>query len=1181
MSERQWTPEQRDAIQARGGTLLVSAAAGSGKTAVLVERVVSRMLDQEHPVDADRMLIVTFSNAAAAEMKQRLMARVTQLLEANPESQQLQRQQLLLGRAQISTIHAFCLELIRSNFQKLGIPSNIRAADEKELELLRMDCAGQVVERFHQEDEDGRFGQLVELLSTGRDDRRLFQTLFQMYDFLLAHPFYQQWLGEKLELYDSHLPVEQSVWGTVILEYAQGAVSHALKLTQRSLELVLGEEALEKAYLDPLTGDQLQLEQLLCLLKEGDWDKVCQKLDAVQFQRLGACRGEDPRKEQVKALREQVKKLLTSLREEQFCATAQEFREDIAFLRPLVEKLFQLVEAFDQTFTQTKQQRALMDFSDMEHYAIQLLAEPDGKGWKKTQLAQSVAQQYEEILVDECQDINAAQDILFRAVSQKERNLFMVGDVKQSIYRFRQAMPELFLKRKKEYAPYDGKTFPAKVVLGKNFRSASDITEGVNFFFSLLMSEKLGEIRYTQEEALVPGAQFPPESQSGVELDLLDFSQYAGEKDKSALEAQHVAERVAGLLESGVLVTDQGRLRKITPGDICVLMRSPSNKAKLYLDAMAQRGIPVWAEPKSSYLTTREVAPVLSLLRVVENPLLDIDLAAAMVSALFRFSPDQLARIRLVDRKVPLYLAVERMAQEGDEPCAQFLGILKELRTFASSASADQVIRRVYDLTDYMGKVQVMPMGEARRANLLLLVQYARDYHANGYKGLSGFVGFLDRLMERGSDLTPASGLSERADVVRIMSIHRSKGLEFPVVILCDCAKPFNKEDLRGNTLLHSQLGFACVRRDLELLRQYTTLPMEALKLELERGMLSEELRVLYVALTRAKERLILTGVSQSGNSVKDAPSKLAALMSPLEEGRLSPYTVRGASSYMDWLLMAALHHPKAQALLSQWGMESQVKPTEGAFDLRVYTIMDDLPTDEALEQARQVPPDQDFLGQLESRMGFQYPYQAQTRVPTKLGVSQISKEDLSKAYRFARRPAFLQKGGLTAAQKGNALHKFMQFSDYKQAAQNPQKEIARMEQKGFLTGPEAAAVDAKRVKTFFESPLAKRIFSAQKVYRELRFLAEVGRETIGAYTDLITDDSKTAIQGVADCVFVEDGQAVIVDYKTDHVKSPQELIDRYRIQLELYRRVLGDSLGLPVKECVIYSFALSQEIQV
>lgn len=1174
MAEKQWTPQQRDAIDARGGSVLVSAAAGSGKTAVLVERVVGRILDENDPVDADRLLVVTFSNAAALEMKQRIMARITALLTEHPGDARLKRQQLLLARAQISTIHSFCLELIRSNFQQLGISSNIRTADDKELDILRMDCAKESVERFYQQNTDGEFGRLTELLSAGRDDSAVFSTLFRLYDFVRSHPFYLNWLDRTLGLYGEGVHVTDSIWGTCILNYAGDALHYATGLIRQALAIISEDEKMSAAYYEPFLNDLRQLEQLAELVDARNWDGICQKLSCFGFDRLGSLRGDDPRKETVQLLRKHVKNLVKSLREKQFCATVDEFREDMDFLRPLVRLLFELAKDFDRTFTRAKQQKNLMDFSDMEHYAIALLVRPAGAGYAPTPLAQSIAQLYDEVLIDEFQDTNAAQEMIFRAISHHEKNLFMVGDVKQSIYRFRQAMPELFMEKKKKYAPYNGHDFPAKIILGKNFRSASEITEGINFFFSLLMSEKIGEIDYNEEESLLAGATFPAGEQRGCTVSLLDMSDYTGERDKTAVEADYIAEKIATMLEKRQQITQDGKLRDIRPSDICILLRSPSGKAQTYIDALHARSVPVWAEPKSGFLTTKEIAPVIALLRVVSNPLRDIDLAAAMMSALFGFTADEMAEIRIGQRRGSLYTAVCKYAKQGNEHTVEFLSALHALRQFSAGASADEIIRKIYEETDYMGKVQAMRYGQARRSNLLLLVQYACDYHANGYKGLTGFIGFLDRLLERGSDLTPASTLSEQANVVRIMSIHRSKGLEFPVVFLCDCAKQFNKEDLRSNTLLHSQLGFACMRRDFEKMIQFTTVPMQALRLEIERSMLSEELRILYVALTRAKEYLFLTG------TITKVDEKLSGSVSePDENGKLPSYLVRGASSYLDWILMAAVHHPHLAGILAGYGIETCEVETPAPLQLEVVPVADEIQTEEDEDSLSSIQPDAEFADILKRRLAFCYPYEAQTRIPTKIAVSQLAKGDAAKSYRFARRPAFLLKSGLTGAQRGNAMHKFMQFADYHAAAADVQSEIERMVQKGFLSKEEGDILSVQRLERFFKSSLAKRIFASEKVWRELRFLSEAGKETLGAYTDIFDAEGKTAIQGVADCVFLENGEAVIVDYKTDHVKSPEELVERYHVQLELYRKVLSESLNMPVKECILYSFSLSQEI--
>ena len=1171
MPDKRWTPDQLHAIEARGGTVLVSAAAGSGKTAVLVERVTGRILDPVCPVDADRMLVVTFSNAAALEMKQRLQARIGALLAENPTDARLQRQQMLLERAQISTIHSFCLELIRGGFQQLGIAANTRIGDEKELEVIRLDCAAQVIEEMYAGETGETFGKMVELVSTARDDKRVFTLLFDLYDFIRAHPFYHSWLEEKLELYDANIPVAETVWGRCVLDYARESVCYLQTQLARALEIVQQDAAMEKAYAPALSDDLRQVVTLAKTIQTGGWDEICAMLDSLGKQRLGGLRGDCPDKERVKGMREEVWKLLEGLRDDIFCATTVQFSQDIEHLRPIVQVLFLLAKRFDWRFTETKRQRMLMDFSDLEQFAIALLTERTADGYRPTALAASVQRRYDEVLIDEFQDVNAAQEIIFRAVSRQETNLFLVGDVKQSIYRFRQACPALFLEKKKRYLPYDGQHWPAKIILGQNFRSAPEVTAGINLFFAMLMSEKIGEIDYNEEEALKPGAVFPASGGRGCELVLLE----PGEQTAAEREAAYVARRIAQMLDEGFSVAQGDEMRVARPGDFCILMRSPSAKAEIYRQALVKEGVPVWSEPRGRFLCSKEVAPVVSLLRVLVNPLLDIELAATMHSPLFSFSADELSQIRQSAPNAPLYAAVQVKAAMGESHCLSFLSELSNLRQFSCNAAADTLIRHIYETTDYPAKVLVMRMGQARHANLMLLVHYAENYHAGGYLGAAGLVRFIDRLCERGGDFAPAVSQTDQLDAVRVMSIHRSKGLEFPVVFLCDCAKAFNREDLRGATLLHADMGFTCVRRDYERMTQFPTLPLQAAKLELERSMLSEELRILYVAMTRAKERLVMTAC------LKKSQERLAAAVYETDaKGKLSPGVTRSAGSYLDWLMMAAARHPAAAELLGERALAPRPEWIHVPLALTVVQ-------EQQQQQAEQLPssplplPDQSLCAALNERLQFVYPFAAQVHTPTKLAVSQISKGTRAAEHRFSRRPIFLEKDGLTAVQKGNAMHLFMQFSDYHAAARDLPAELDRLTRMGFLSKEQAAVMDRQKIVWFFEGKLAKRIFHAEKIYRELRFLVEAGEELLAPYTEWAAEKGKTAIQGVADCVFIENAHAVIVDYKTDRVHTMEELAERYRIQLSLYRSALEKSLGVPVKECLLYSFALGKEVAV
>ena len=1168
----EWTPQQWDAIMARGGSLLVSAAAGSGKTAVLVERVIGRMLDPENPVDADRMLIVTFSNAAADEMRQRISKKLWELLEQSPDDKTLLRQQLLLEKAHISTIHSFCLELIREHFQLLDVAPDFRIADERELELLRAKAVEITVNSLYAQDEDGSFSELVELISSTRDDSLMEKTLLRLYDFIRSHPFYEDWLDEKAQMYRADLPVEQSPWGRVLLDFAAQGVDYALLLTRQSLDLMQEDEAIYAAYSSAFLQDLGNLQDLWAAIDAGHWDEIYNCLSTFGFEKLKPLRNyEDiPRKEKVTANRKQVRKLIENLRDNQFCATAAQHHEDMADLWPKVNTLFQTVKLLGRNLDALKAEKKLVDFSDLEHLAIRLLVEKTGAGYRPTPAALRIAEQFEEVLIDEFQDTNGAQDLIFRMVSRQEQNLFIVGDVKQSIYRFRQAMPEIFIEKKENSYPYNGKDFPAKIILGKNFRSRSQLTGAVNFLFELLMSKEMGEIDYNEEERLIPGATYPEDPQAGVELHLIEAEGSAEERTKA--EASYVATHIRSLLDNGLMVTTKEGQRPITPGDICVLLRSPKGRMQTYTEALTKAGVPCWADNQSGFLDTDEISAVVALLQAVDNPLLDLPLVQTLMSPLFGFSTDRIAEIRLAAPSKPFYVAVCAADQQGAADCRLFLEVMNRLRSEAASLPADRIIQRLYDLTGFLPVVQAMEFGSLRLANLRLLVDYARDYEARGYRGLSGFVGFLTQLRQRGGDLAPASVAAVGA--VTVMSIHRSKGLEFPVVILADTARNFNKRDLNENSLLHPTLGFACKRRVAKGLHQFTTLPIEAIKVEGERSMLSEELRVLYVALTRAKERMVITACPG------DVDKALAGLGSPLTDGGLSPWLVRSGGCYCDWLVSALLHHPGGAPLRERSGADLAPKPTaEGSFKV-VFASAPDQEEQTAETNISLPPADPLLVQEITQRAAYQYPYLNAVTTPAKMSVSEVAAGG-EGGFTHPRRPAFLAGEGMTGAERGTALHKFMEFADLAAAKSGLEAELARLEAARYLSKEEAEAVDLRQVGCFLSSPLADRIFAAQKVYRELRFLCEAGEELLGPYTSREWGDEKTVLQGMADCVFVEDGQAVIVDYKTDKVSAEEELITHYRPQLELYARVLAEFLKMPVKECWLYSFALGRGIRV
>ena len=1174
MPSRDWTPEQQAAIDDRGGTLLVSAAAGSGKTAVLVERVVGIITDDNNPTDVSELLIVTFSNAAAAEMRQRIGQRLSRMISENPGNYYLQKQQGMLSSAPICTVHAFCMNVIRQNFQYLPISPDFTIMDERELEFMRTEAVMECIERFYVEDEDGSFADLVELLTSGRDDRRLIDTVLKIYDFARSHPFYEDWLDSQLEKYDPNQQPAQSMWGGTLLSYTKESLEYCLNSMLETKELLIGDEKLEKGYLPAWESDIAQIEIALGLINAGEWDKTVESLRNFYFMNLGRVSGDDYEKVYSQQTRNMVKDIIRDLPVKYLNATEQEFKEDIKDLSPKVELLFGLVKEFGRELDERKRQAKKLDFSDLEHLALQLLVRKTDGHYERTEQAIEIASQYKHILVDEYQDTNEVQDLIFTSLAHDHEKLFMVGDIKQSIYRFRLAMPEIFMKRKDRAYRHNNIDYPARIILDKNFRSRREVADSVNFIFKQIMSRDMGEIDYNDEESLKCGAEYPAYEKANPELLMINAEDYDGDEDKTELEARAVAAKIAGMMENGYMVREQDDvMRPARPGDFCILMRSPSGRAKVYAKALQELGIAAQADSSDSFLQSREVSVVISFLKALDNPLLDVELTAVMLSPIFSFSADELAEMRIEYPRTAFYTAVKSSAEKGSEKCKNLLDVFSALRYYATTHQADELIQEIYRVTHWIELVSAMPFGNARQANLLLLVEHATYYHSVGYKGLGGFTALISRIQETGGDLDSSGIMGESSNMVQIMSVHRSKGLEFPIVILADTGRRFNFMDLRDSTLLHSRYGFACVRRDPVTLTQFPTIPMGAIRLELKKEMISEEMRILYVALTRAEEKLIISGIVNTNFQRRISGQHLEPA-----NGKLPSFMVGEATSYMDWILMTMLHHPTCENLREQgeveeaaiipdnnnWHVYIVIASEEDAQELAVQTL-------EWTEQ-----PDSELLNKIETKINYKYPDIAQTLVPNKMAVSEVAAKEAGHDFHFVRRPKFMTQQKLTPAERGNALHKFMQFANYENAKFDLPGEIKRMKTQEYLSPTEVESLSEKSLKDFFDSALADRIFKSPKVYRELRFITEFGKDELESVIPNIDDKSKVVLQGVADCVFVENGKAVVVDYKTDRVTSLNELVERYRHQVMIYRKILRETLNMEVSECVLYSFYLS-----
>lgn len=1179
MSKREWTPRQRQCIEARGGTVLVSAAAGSGKTSVLVERVIRRLTDDISPVDADRLLVVTFTKAAAAEMKQRLSAALSQKMAEEPHNRRLQRQQMLLPRAHISTIHSFCSSLLREHFHLLDISPQFKVAEETDIRLLQQEVLGEVLEASYQES-DPAFLELAALLGSGRDDRGLSEAVLRLYAFIQSHPFPYEWLEQQEGRYAGRDPADKTDWGRIVREHTAGTLRYCAAMLRKALELATSEEKMEQAYGAPLQADMQMLRETADAFEAAGWDEGIALLQGISFSRLGTLRQypDDSFKKRVTGLRDDVKRQVQVL-PDLFCGSAAEFAEDILALRRPVSALCGLVRRFGDAFDSRKRQKQWVDFNDLEHLSLRLLLERDEDGRvSRTKLAQELADFYEEVLVDEYQDTNAAQDALFSALSREEQNLFMVGDVKQSIYGFRQAMPEIFMNRQHEYRDYDGEHFPAAITLGNNFRSRSTVTDSVNFVFSQLMSEELGGIVYDEHHALIPSASYPETGSCETGLYIVDDTSRDDLDTKDAAEARLIAARIREWMDT-LPIADGGETRPARYGDFCILLRSKSTHAAVYVDELTRCGIPAWTATSGGFFAAPEVAAALSLLRLIDNPMQDVPLLAVMLSPVGGFIPDDLAAIRSGKMRIPLYAAVRRMARDSSDQklagrCSEFLDQMEYYRRLAAGLPADQFVHRLLEETGLISFYSVRSHGEQRIANLRRLHEYARQFEQGRFRGLSAFVRYLDRLEQQHMDLSPASTLSEHADVVRVISIHHSKGLEFPVVFLAGLGQAFNSDSTKGALLMQAQMGIGLVRQEPDTRKQFPTLPRQAVSLAIRQAERAEELRVLYVAMTRAKEKLCLV------MTAKDPVSRLTKLASSLgTESTLPAPALLAAQCLGDWLLMAALRHPSGDFLRKLAGEEAlPTLPADTAWDIQIC------PTPPAWEDAEtpaDAAADPAVTSLLEERFRFRYPYASLTQVPSKLAASTLSHQAMSADHIAEQRPAFWEKQPLSAAERGTAMHTFMEHADYLRAQQNAAREADRLLMAGRLSQDQRQSLNLRRLERFFDSPLCQRMLQAPDWRREQHFTVDIPLAFFGYEQPAGQENERIVVQGIADSLFLENGGWMIVDYKTDTVSSEVELIDRYREQLRIYAYALERVLGRPVRECWLYSFSLNRAVRV
>ncbi|MDY5934419.1 MAG: helicase-exonuclease AddAB subunit AddA [Oscillospiraceae bacterium] len=1166
----EWTKEQKKAIDSRDGSILVSAAAGSGKTAVLVQRVIERLKDENKPCSADRLLIVTFTRAATAQMKDRIYQALTAEIEKAPDNVHLKKQAVMLPFANISTIDSFCNDIVRENFHESDIAPDYGILDNSQLVLMRDDAVSKVLDELYNENSD-EFIELVNLTANGADDSALSDLICRLYDGSMAFAQPVKYLDGLVEPYRSDAPLAEQPWGRTIISFAADSVEYCRLLCEKMLKACTEDAVVEEKYGAGVRNMLAEIQKLADILGNSSWDEIRNALNNASFGGFGRLPNKysSTQSELVKDYKKTVTERIQKTAE-LFCASESENREDTQYLRPIAEKLIEAVKRYGEELSEQKKKVNGYDFSDICHFALNLLVKFDEDGTAhKTPLAESFSERFEEILVDEYQDVNDLQNTLFWAVSRGETNLFTVGDVKQSIYRFRQAMPEIFLSRRKGLDDYEDGNYPAKITLDRNFRSRSGVTENVNFLFSQIMSEKTGSVEYDEKEYLVAAADY--EECDFPEAEMFVISDWE-ERVSRESEAQFIADKINEIISDGMTVRDKNGTRKASYRDFCILMRSANNgKAELYAKVLAENLIPAYVENKAGFFACAEISMMLSLMRVTDNPVQDVPLLAVLLSPVFGFTADELAQMRIDERKKPIYHCIVKAADGGNEKCRSFLEKLEELRMLSATLPCDRFIEEMYEKTGCKAIASAMKNGSQRSANLNMLIEYAAKYEESGKRGLSGFIRFIDRIQRRNSDLESAADVSEAADVVRIMTIHKSKGLEFPVCILADLNSRFNDDFAKSVAAYHPDLGICFDRRDSKRKRKYPTVGKKAIGIAEKISGRSEEMRVLYVAMTRAKERLIC--VTRYDNPEK----KLAALRGELNEDKqILPFSLLSKSSMADWLLLGFLRHPDAASL---WGGETPITlpATKRMSFETVYMLHDPIIIEEESESES---ADAELLAEIKRRTEYEYPYSELAGVMAKLAPSDLEATSFSTEYFASEKPRFLSKSGINPANRGTATHKFMEFFDYTAESFDVDAQIDRMVAEHYLTPDEAKALERDKLKKFFENDIALRIKNSPLLLREKKVTFGVRAGDI--YPEFSGDAAEETIvvQGYVDCAFEENGGLVIVDYKTDRRIDDDTLITRYKNQLKMYEIALHECTGRKINGTVIYSFDLGKTVE-
>lgn len=1209
-----WTSEQKKVIDLRDRDILVSAAAGSGKTAVLVERIVNRICVDNPPVDIDRMLVVTFTKAAAAEMRERVSRAIDSLKEQKPDDENLQRQSTLVHNALITTIDSFCLFVVQNNFAQLNLDPDFRIGDQAELKLMLKDALAQVFEDNYAREDNEAFINLIDTYSKGRNDSAVRQMVEDIYYKAGSSSWPRKWMNSLLRLYDikSAKQLEDSEIIKEIVDYSRVLLEETVQELTMAKDLAAATPGLEKHALT-LSEDIALFDGITDVT---GYVGMQEFLNKISFGRIAVIRkfdGDEKKKERVKSMRDAAKKTVDGIKQKYFGMSIELMYEQLERQRPFVKELIRLSLEFYDAMEAVKTRKRVFDFSDIEHFALRILV--DEQTLEPTETAREFSKHFEEIMIDEYQDSNQVQEDILTAISREYQgvgNMFMVGDVKQSIYRFRMARPELFMEKYNTYTSDD--SAHQRIDLHKNFRSRNEVLDFTNDIFYKIMAADLGNVQYDDDAALYPGASYPEETMR-PELLLVDYKDEElseiiedEDGDKVQIEALLIANRIRSLMENG-MVTDKktGQLRAVQYRDIVILSRSVATWGNTVAAVLKDCDIPAHVESNTGYFSSYEIQVILSMLRILDNPLQDIPMAAVLASPIVGMDDEELAQIRSAFKGVSFaQAALSAMAGEDgyeDEKLKAFALVFERLRGAVADTPIHELLYMMLDETGFYRYASAMPAGKRRRQNIDMLIEMAAAYEKTSYKGLFHFVRYIDIQQKYEIDYGEADTAGENDDVVRIMTIHKSKGLEFPVVFVSGLGKGFNTQDTKSDLVIHEKLGLGLVEKTKSPRTKRPSLIRNEIESRIKRENLGEELRVLYVALTRAKEKIILTGgLSNAQKSFEKYRGNVNANQ-PISFGQREK-----AGCYLDWIIPAMLSYPDKYTV-------STVDATEFAARTAMDMAANDISRAQLIGHISAA--DETKAKELAEEFDFEYVYASDITKKSKYSVSELKHDSMVEKYdsteREAERPKFLLEeketyvpdfardddeagsasneskkpknaaGVNPGALRGTAVHRVMECLDFKSLCDIDTKDhvavsafvkksMDEMLKKGLITDDMYRLTRPKLIEQFVSSDVAARMAQADKrgdLFKEKPF---------------VMDYEGVLVQGIIDVFWLENDKIVLLDYKTDRVNAAKELIDRYSTQLKLYADALGrifstDGKSIQADERLIYSFRLQQTI--